>query len=173
MCLRERWTHRDRRLGRSHGASSGSLSSWLFCSILKVTHGWFSYRCNTSWSVCGLHEGTSGRTNNSIARGNLTQGGKGQWKLEEKQRMWRVERNEKEKLLGWAADVILRRMEQKARRKWGANNSPLSFLSLPRFLRLSLLLSLKFLSLTVVWQWHTRRLPLSWHHGATILSLWV
>lgn len=62
------------------------------------------------------------------SEGNLTQEGKGQWKLEEKQRM-KGRGKEKEKLLGWPADVILRRMEQKVRRKWGANNSPLSLSS--------------------------------------------
>ncbi len=69
VCVKERETHRDSRLGRSHGASSGSLSSWLFCSILKVTHRAVGYRCNRS--VCDevyvvLCEGTLGRANISI-----------------------------------------------------------------------------------------------------------
>lgn len=35
VCVYEGESYRDSRLGRSHGASSGSLSNWLFCSILK------------------------------------------------------------------------------------------------------------------------------------------
>lgn len=35
LCVYEGESYRDSRLGRSHGASSGSLSNWLFCSILK------------------------------------------------------------------------------------------------------------------------------------------
>ena len=88
---------------------------------------------------------------------------------------------EKEKLLGWAADVILRRMEQKARRKWGANNSPLSLsspslplcLSLPLFFKVFMVTNL----LTLEHMAHTLQFvtvssavtPLSWHHGATVV----
>lgn len=100
----------------------------------------------------------------------------------------RAEGRWKETLLGWAADVILERMKQNARRKWGANNSPLSLSSLS----LSHFLSLKFLFFFVVVvvnhviashrtvphkvcshqcdAYCSPMLPLTWKHGA-ILAL--
>lgn len=125
-------THKDRRLGRSQGASSGSLSSWLFCSILQGTHITQLYasclymmKC-LYWMCVHMRERECNEQDKKFhSEGNLTQEGKGQWKLEEKQRV-KGRAEEKESLPGWAADVILKRLEQ----KWGGSGKQTIDLSL-------------------------------------------
>lgn len=85
------------------------------------------------------------------SEGNLTQEGKGQWKLEEKQRM---KGRAKEKEPPWVGCWChSQKIGAKMGRKWEANNRPLSLLTLPCFFYLS-----HTISSVLLWQVHLNRL---------------
>lgn len=102
-----------------------------------------SWKARTDyWAAClqviecaCVHEGTSGGTNNSTAREIWHKEERASGSLK-RSREWRMEEKKEGSSLGGLLMSSFRRMEQKASRKWGANNS--SFPSLPLFLCLSL-----------------------------------
>lgn len=131
MCVRERLTRKGGWVGPMEHHQEVSpvgcfVASWkahIHGSVIGIRYSWFS--------VCGVCECTSGRTNNSIVREI--------WHKVERASESLKRSRKREREPPWVGCWChSQKNEAKMRRKWGANNSPLFFLSLLCFLDLSL-----------------------------------